>query len=276
MTSCHCLPQSLPQELQHYLDHVVRKTTELLPHKVVSIILHGSCAMGCFHPPKSDVDILVIVEDLRLKERGDLFCLFKELHAQRPYVGGLEVSAVRIDHAQSPVHPMPFLVHWSEGVTATPSYLDSATLPFDEDLIAHFMVAKHRGFALYGADPRCVIGDMAWCDYVSSVRADIAWILQDRNILSTPFYAVLNLCRWLMMTSSKGMGVVSKEEAGEWGLHALPGDHQEMIAQALHAYRSAHAVSVENRRSAGLDWDSSKLLAFKKYVEESNLWARKP
>lgn len=41
-----------------------------LKEKLVGIYLHGSLAMGCFHPNISDIDFLVIVNE-RLRDEGE-------------------------------------------------------------------------------------------------------------------------------------------------------------------------------------------------------------
>ncbi|MGN7761522.1 nucleotidyltransferase domain-containing protein [Paenibacillus sp. 22594] len=47
---------------QALLDQVVAPFKEELKGNLLGIYLHGSLAMGCFNPLKSDVDFLVVVK----------------------------------------------------------------------------------------------------------------------------------------------------------------------------------------------------------------------
>ena len=39
-----------------------QKIKTFLNHQYVGVYLHGSLALGCFHPQKSDVDVLLVLE----------------------------------------------------------------------------------------------------------------------------------------------------------------------------------------------------------------------
>jgi len=41
------------------LESFVERNKEILEDSLVGIYLHGSAAMGCFNPAKSDIDLLV-------------------------------------------------------------------------------------------------------------------------------------------------------------------------------------------------------------------------
>ncbi|WP_458462487.1 nucleotidyltransferase domain-containing protein, partial [Paenibacillus sp.] len=47
------------------LDNVTRVLKEELTDALVGIYLHGSMAMGCFHPNQSDIDTLVVSREKR-------------------------------------------------------------------------------------------------------------------------------------------------------------------------------------------------------------------
>ncbi len=46
---------------QHVLDGVVTLTKRCFREQLTGIYLHGSLAMGCFQPEKSDIDLLVVI-----------------------------------------------------------------------------------------------------------------------------------------------------------------------------------------------------------------------
>lgn len=233
-----------------------------------SVILQGSLATGSFYVPKSDIDIIVIVTDLTENQREAFYDLLKKYHETRPYTGGLEASVLRARDAQDPRHPMPFLLHFSETTDGLQPIINDR-LPEDEDLVANLMVARERGIALSGLSPRKVIGAIPWDNYLSSVRADIKWILEGEHLLTTPFYSVLNLCRWLMMQSPNAHMIPSKEEAGEWALKNLPATESSIVAKALDVYRSNREVhSREERKVGGVAWDQYELLHFRDYMRQ--------
>lgn len=219
--------------------------------------------MGSFYPPKSDIDLLVIVDELSEREGRILYERLAHHHDCRPYAGGLEVSIIRRRDAQYPKHPVPSLLHFSETTRGFQEYRDGNP-PTDGDLIAHLMVARQRGVSLLGPRPEIAIGDLCWTDYLSSVRADIDWILEDENLLTSPYYGVLNLCRWAMMQAGPQGLVPSKEEAGVWALSHLPAFTREVVSQALAACRAPDwPGTIVGRQTAGGPWARSSLIDFR-------------
>lgn len=249
-----------PPKLRTFLDRLTEDIAASLGDDLVAVILHGSLATKSFYPPKSDIDILVIAEDLSELQSHALYRLFERHHAARPYVGGLEASAIRRADARAPVHPVPFLVHFSEATTGPIPHPDGR-LPTDPDLAAHLTVARRRGVSLLGSPPAAIIGKVPRADYLAAVHTDIEWILEGENILTTPVYGVLNLCRWAMMEASSEPIVPSKEEAALWALAHLPEPHRAIVGRALAAYRaSERPADAAARRIAGGPWDRDALL----------------
>lgn len=252
--------------LRTHITGLVDDLKRELGDDLLSVLLHGSLAMGAFYAPKSDVDLLVIVQHLTAEQARQLYSIFEYHHARRPYVGGLEVSVVHIEDAKSPVHPLRSQVHFSETTTGWQPW-QAGMPPTDEDLIAHLAVAKYRGRSLYGLSPDEAIGELQWADYLASVHGDIDWILEGENILSSPFYCVLNLCRWMMMAEATDRIVPGKEEAGVWAMTHLPGQFRNVVDQALAAYRSRECPHTKQERQlSGGPWDRKSLLEYRDYV----------
>ena len=56
---------------QTLLDKFTHAVKEITGEKLTGIYLHGSLAMGCFHPEKSDIDLIVVVsENLSDDQKG--------------------------------------------------------------------------------------------------------------------------------------------------------------------------------------------------------------
>ena len=254
------------EKLRNFLADLIHTLQNELSHDLSAVILHGSLAMGTFYAPKSDIDLLVLVKDASSEQARRLYDLFEQLHSRRPYAGGLEVSVICLADARSPKHPMPYMVHFSETTTGWQPW-PNGKLPADEDLIAHLTVARQRGCSLHGPDPADIIGELSWSTYLASVRSDIDWILCDENILESPYYGILNLCRWAMMAETPERIVPGKDEAGMWALSHLPEGLKSVVAQALAAYRSTDwPQTINERQQSGGPWCRESLIRFRDYM----------
>src|SRR5690606_19751324 len=105
------------EALKAHIAGVVKELESELGNGLSAVILHGSLAMGTFHAPKSDIDLLVLVDDISADQARRLYELFERHHSRRPYAGGLEVSVLRASDARSPEHPLPNLARFSETTT---------------------------------------------------------------------------------------------------------------------------------------------------------------
>ena len=243
---------------------------DAIPEKLAAVYLHGSLAMGSFYPPKSDIDLLVISKSsLTRSEQEQIHKRLVNLNSKRKITGSLEMSVVLADRATAPTHPMPYELHYedelSESITNGEFNYDRAK-GHDRDLAAHLTVARNRGISLYGPEPGKLLGSIPWSDFLDAVLDDRNWILDEENILISPFYGVLNCCRVIELLE-KGEGTVSsKEEAALWALSYLPSEHHEVIDFALECYRSKKHVSPEERQTGGVDWPRDKLLNFRDYA----------
>lgn len=99
-------------DLRRWVEGVVDRLTAL--GGLLGIYLHGSLATGTFFRPKSDVDVLAVVDrPLDRSVRRALAADLLELHDHRPITGGLEASV--IGHALADVgSPLPYELHFSE------------------------------------------------------------------------------------------------------------------------------------------------------------------
>ncbi|MEZ4416182.1 MAG: DUF4111 domain-containing protein [Gemmatimonadota bacterium] len=242
-----------------------------LGSRLVGLYVHGSLAQGSYHPPKSDVDVLVVsAGSLPPDVRRDLGLTLAEVSGRRrPTVGGLELSVVTRDAAARPMYPVPYEVHYGDEHVAQilDSTFDWARQRVDPDLSAHFQSVRESGVALLGPPVHAVFGAVAPAHFEAAVLADLEWLLKAENILVSPFYAVLNCCRILMVRAGAWPGLVpSKEGAGQWALDHVPPAHRPTVDAALAAYRSPARPPAEERRTAGLQWDRDALLAFRDWM----------
>lgn len=257
-------------KVKEFVNSAITVFKEVIPEKLSAVILHGSLAMGSFYPPKSDIDILILVNGfLDENEQRLIHGRLLSVTDRRPITGFLELSVIKSDVAKDPEHPILYEMHYGENFPALirEGKVDyTLTNKHDPDLAAHFVVARYRGLSLYGPEPKDCLGEIAWKDYLSSVLDDLNWILGEENILESPFYSVLNACRSLEMLDKGEWTISTKEEGALWALKNLPPEYAYIIKFALECYRSAVPVSPEQRRRAGVEWPDDKLLAFRDYI----------
>ena len=125
---------------------------------LTGVYLHGSLAMGCFQPEKSDIDFLVVLPKLAKWEQKEKFLRelisFNDAAPEK----GLEMSVVLEQNCRSFVYPTPFEVHFSvahlDWYRSDPEDYITKMQGTDKDLAAHFMVTRERGRVLWGAPIR--------------------------------------------------------------------------------------------------------------------------
>ena len=230
----------------HYvelLDDFVKACRGALGDKLTGVYLHGSMAMGCFNPAKSDIDIIIIVESAMSDgEKLRLLKDFLRLNESAPQKG-LEISAVRREFCRPFVYPTPFELHFSpmyaQKIRENPEeYI--AFKGVDRDLAAHFTIINHYGKLLWGKPIGDVFGKVPRCDYLDSIRFDVENARED--IIENPMYTILNLCRVLAF-AREGL-CLSKKDGGQWGLKNVPGEYHDLIARALCHYTSDAPMGV--------------------------------
>ncbi len=249
--------------VRQLVEKVSTSSKVVLGDNLISVILHGSLAMGSYYFPKSDVDVLVVVEkQLSPELRKRFFLAIAEISENRPTVGDVELSVVTKKALASEADAVPYEVHYSEEIKNAIEQFDFAKERTDYDLPAHFMVAYHKGIALFGPKFSDLTKEPSWDLYRDAVRGDLEWILAEENILSTPFYSILNCCRAYFLLVKKENSVLSKEEGAARAMDQFP-QVRSTIERALAAYRSSKQVSATDRRHNGEEWDKDLLLSFR-------------
>ena len=218
------------------------RSAEILGEQLTGIYLHGSAAMGCFQPEKSDLDFLVVVrEELTDAKKREYMDMVLELDAEGP-AKGIEMSIVTGDACNPFVYPTPFLLHYSRMHTAwyrrDPEDYVRKMKGTDRDLAAHFTVTRNRGICLYGPPAAEVFGEVPEADYLDSIWNDVSGA--EEEITDNPMYLILNLARVLAYRREKA--VLSKLEGGEWGIRNLPEEYRPLVRTALWEYRDGEEV----------------------------------
>jgi streptomycin 3"-adenylyltransferase len=237
---------------------------------IVGAYVHGSLAMHCYYRAKSDLDVLVVVPDtLTESQRRHATRSLALLSHNRPTTGDLELSILTIAQAAKHEHPHPFEAHYSSYWTqaALADQIDYAETRSDPDLAAHLTVVRARGATVTGPPPADLFAPVPHEHYLAAILADLDDILTDDELLTSPYYGVLNACR-VLATLKNGPGtVLSKEEGATWALNSLPPEHHPLITQALHCYRSARPVTEADRPTDGHPWNTQSLQLFREHLK---------
>lgn len=214
----------------------VEQSRNILKDNLVGIYLHGSAAMGCFNSQKSDIDLLVVVnENIPDDLKRRYMDMVVELNMYAPKKG-IELSIVRKDVCRPFIYPTPFELHFSnthlEWYQTNPSdYIDKMS-GTDKDLAAHFTIIYHRGKCLYGREIKDVFEEVRREFYFDSIWCDVE--NAEEEIMGNPTYIILNLCRVLAYREEEL--ILSKQEGGKWGLENVPEIYNPLILQALNEY----------------------------------------
>ncbi len=232
-------------DYQDLLDDFTALCETVIGNLLTGIYLHGSMAMDCFNPDKSDIDLLVVMENsITGEQKLSLMEEIVKLNDMAP-AKGLEISFVKRKYCNPFVYPTPFEFHFSpahlQWFHDDPNgYVDKMN-GTDKDLAAHFTIINQYGIRLYGDDIADVFGVVPRADYIDSVWYDIENAAED--IMAAPVYVVLNLCR--VLAYLKDDIILSKEKGGEWGLKHLDAKYRALVSGALNSYRSNEEMTID-------------------------------
>ena len=225
--------------MHHQITTLHRGLAEILGPDLAAVYLHGSLAMGCFNPQRSDIDLLVVTHDLlSLSQRRAVYDLLLQVSAApRP----IEISSCSMAQLWPWRYPPPFDLHygedWRDRIAA--EIADGRWRTWqpaaggDPDLAAHITIIHERGITISGPPPAELLPPVPRHDYVDSIMTDIA--AADEQVYNDPVYIVLNLCRVAAYVQA-GL-ITSKAEGGEWGMRTLSHAQRPVVAEALAIYR---------------------------------------
>jgi predicted nucleotidyltransferase len=233
-----------PADVHEQVHHLLDGLHASLAGNLTGVYLHGSLAMACFNPARSDVDLLVITQQaMPVETKRDLAGLLLAVSGQPSPV---EMSCLCQADLLPWRYPTPFDFHYSE--TWREAYIRdlggeswkewNAVRRCDEDLAGHITVTHRRGVCLYGPPVAEVFPAVPRRDFLASVLSDVLSPEFGLDaVAQNPVYVVLNACRTLACLRSGE--ILSKDEGGVWALQALPGRFHPTLAAALAAYRDS-------------------------------------
>lgn len=222
---------------QNILDEIVDESKMIFKEDLTGIYLHGSLAMGCFNPKKSDIDLMIVIKNsITDTQKQQFMNHVAELNKTAPEKG-IELSIVKEEYCRKFLYPTPFELHFSSAhlqwfIDDPADYIHKMN-GTDKDLAAHFTIIKKYGVVLYGEEINDVFADVPRKDYIDSIWYDVEGAGED--ILEDPVYMILNLCRAAAFL--KNDLILSKKQGGEWALKNLSARYRTLISKALQSYR---------------------------------------
>lgn len=227
------------------INDFVGLTIEILGHQLTGIYLHGSLAMGCFNPEKSDIDLIVVIEhEITDIQKMQFMEQIVALNLRAP-AKGLEISIVLRKYCAPFIYPTPFELHFSpahlEWFYDNPQNYVENMKGIDKDLAAHFTIIRQYGVTLFGEEIEKVFAEVPAHNYIDSIWEDVENAKED--IMNQPVYIVLNLCRVLAFLQ-EGL-CLSKREGGKWAMEHLPVEDTAIISSALKCYSTNQDMAIE-------------------------------
>lgn len=241
--------QAMLKQIEELIGGFVTFSKEILKDCLTGIYLHGSAAMGCYHPQKSDLDFLVVVNEPMTDAVKRIYMdnLF-ELDTNVPGKG-IEMSIVLKNDCDPFIYPTPYILHYSRGhkewYKSDPEDYIQRMNGTDKDLAAHFTMIRNRGCCLYGLPIQKVFGMVPEQDYLDSLWYDVS--NAEKEITENPMYLILNLARVLAYLKEKK--ILSKREGGAWGLEHLPDEYHPLIRSALREYECGAVIHYDDKEA---------------------------
>lgn len=232
---------------EDFLSRFTRMSRDTLGDNLIGVYLHGSAAMGCFNPAKSDLDLLLVVESDITDTVKRTFLEHVTVFQEEGPAKGIELSIVKKAVCNPFIYPTPFELHFSpmhlNWFLEKPEDYIEKMRGTDRDLAAHAVIVRHCGKVLWGEPIEAVFGQVRKEDYLDSIWRDIKNAREE--ILENPMYLTLNLCR-VLAYAEKDL-ILSKRSGGEWGLLMLPEKFRPLIQEALRSYVTEEHMTPDSR-----------------------------
>jgi predicted nucleotidyltransferase len=203
---------------RRFAEALARACAAALGRDVAGVILHGSLTLGDYLPGRSDVDLLVVVDEPPSDAR--LAALTEAMASRQPHAPGpvdLRLVTRQVAASPTPAPPMEAYLRLTPGSGVR---LEERRHPGERDLAVELSVCRAHGRSLLGASPTELIGEIPDRWVLAAGDAQLAdW----QAIGDDPPYAeltVLTACRvWRFAEEGRH---ASKAAAAEWALRRDP------------------------------------------------------
>ncbi|MBN1434447.1 DUF4111 domain-containing protein [Candidatus Fermentibacterales bacterium] len=208
----------IPRQLKRVAESFAEGLRSVLGDRLCAAWLHGAAVLPG-DVPTGDIDFHVLLASpLGEGERRMLEQLHDRLCSDYPPLGcGMDGYYVLLDDARGSSPPRSQM--WRRAT-------DHSWALHRAHLLAG------RGITLHGPEPSEIIVPPAWSELEEALESEMAYVLD--HLSEYPDYCVLQLCRIVMSHESRDV-VISKSEAAEWAVSALP-EFSSLVLTARRAY----------------------------------------
>ncbi|MEH2417029.1 aminoglycoside adenylyltransferase domain-containing protein [Nostoc sp.] len=233
-------------------DYLLLLRTEL-PGLIGGCYIHGSIALNAFNPYLSDIDfITILTRRAKTSEVKNLKAIHQKLKLSYPQwkLEGSYLQWEDVGRSQQEIAPYPY-------------YHDSALYSagyHDINLVTWWLL-KHRGICLIGLPPENLAFTVDWnllqtkmkenlnSYWVSWTRSPrkVAYLLTDSGIQ----WAVLGVLR--LFYALREDEILSKTQAGRYGLVHLPPRWHQLIQEAINLREIRHGSSYRSKVSRAVE-----------------------
>jgi predicted nucleotidyltransferase len=215
---------------------------DVVGEQLCSVVLHGSLASGGFRPGRSDLDLLVVLDELTDVEADALVTGVRA--ADVGEAAGIDLHVVTADVARSPTSDPAYELY----LGSSSGELEIGRRTRDPDLLAELSIARTNGRALRGAAPAEVIAPVpaAWV-----VERNHYWLERWRSLTDderNAAFMVLTACRMWRFADEHVHS--SKAVAGAWALERDPS--LDVVRRALAQYDGDPGTQIDPAGIAAL------------------------
>ena len=231
---------SWPEPAGSVLEELETHVRDLLGPNLRGMYVYGSLAFECYNPARSDVDVLVLTRRRMAPEtRRALSSVLRQLQSVAP----LEISFLARGDLEPWQYPTPYDYHFSGRAEKQ----GGAGVYFAAEIVQ----ARARSFALAGPPAGEVFPEVPHEDFLDCIERDLVWARD--HIDERPGYAVLNGCR--VVAYRRERTVMSKADAGRWGLRVAPERFRSLIADAAAHYAGEAEIELDlTEVTAFVEW----------------------
>ena len=221
-------------DVNEVLHLVLTETHEVLGKQFMGLYLYGSLSSGDFHPNASDIDYLVVTQDI-LPE--NIIVQLEDMHNRIWAIGNKWTERLECSYI-----PKKHLSRYEKTDVEYPTVNEHKfyLAPHGSDWIIQRHIIREHGIALTGPDPKTLIEPVAPDDIRRAVRGILQewWfpMLDDPSWLRTHgseyhAFAVLTMCRALHALEHGT--IVSKPVAAKWAQRKLREKWTPVIENSL-------------------------------------------
>jgi hypothetical protein len=224
---------ALRHEAVELAEALAQAASQVLGDAVAGVLLHGSLTLGDYVPGRSDVDLLVVVDDPLTDTHAAALADAAGQERPRPPVR-VDLRVVTRAVAAAPTTVPPMEAYITIDHAHEPPVQVAGRHSGERDLVVEFAVCRAHGTSLVGAPPTELIGEIpdAWV-----LDAGDAQLADWQAIGEDPPYAqltVLTACRLWQFAEERRH--CSKDAAADWALRRDPS--LTVVRDALHQRHS--------------------------------------